>query len=163
MNRTILPNILMSSSQSPPSNLTQKAYTDAERRAHLSLLAIVQNNLENQADWRGVRTHYPPKFARPLLTGVPPEAVYVDPDADPNEPPSAAAMQQVEWVLPVDVREKWSLRKTAAVFDSMPDGAWGVNAAGEERKKRLLLAVVSEDSTVVYYFVHDGIVKPRQN
>jgi len=51
----------------------------------------------------------------------------------------------------------------AEVFDAMPEGYWGVNAKGEIRKKRLLLAVVSDDSTVVYYFVHDGIVKPRQN
>jgi len=70
---------------------------------------------------------------------------------------------QHEYVLPVDLREKWSVRKMAEVFDAMPEGYWGVNAKGEIRKKRLLLAVVSDDSTVVYYFVHDGIVKPRQN
>lgn len=94
-----------------------------------------------------------------------------------------------EWVLPVDLREKWSVRQWAAVFDSIPaepPGNGGSNQEpegseagvslgscgptpplqegnGQQRKKRLVMAIVSSDSTVVYYIVHDGIVKPRQN
>lgn len=30
-------------------------------------------------------------------------------------------------------------------------------------EKRILLAIVDADSTVVFYWVHDGLVKPRQN
>ncbi|KAA8904638.1 hypothetical protein FN846DRAFT_756298, partial [Sphaerosporella brunnea] len=55
--------------------------------------------------------------------------------------------------------EKWSPKKMAEVFDSLPAGDWDVDVKGGLRKKRLLLA---EDSTVVYYFIHDGVVKPRR-
>ena len=78
-----------------------------------------------------------------------------------------------EWVLPTHLREKWSLRKFAEVFDSVskiPPGEEQENM-GEEVKddtarrggKRVLLATVGDDSTVLYYIMHDGIVKPRQN
>ena len=87
-----------------------------------------------------------------------------------------------EWVLPTHLREKWSLRRFAEVFDAVgerPPPALGGDGEEEEEEdvlqsvgdcegkrrggKRLLLATVSDDSTVVYYIVHDGIVKPRQN
>ena len=136
------------------------AYTAAARAAHIHLLDTVVNNLANAGDWRSIETH---SLARPMLTGIPPAPVYVDPTADPTAPPTAAALAQHEWVLPVDLREKWSPRKMAEVFDALPAGAWGVGADGQARKKRLLMAVVGEDSTVAFYFVHDGIVKPRQN
>ena len=88
-----------------------------------------------------------------------------------------------EWVLPSHVREKWSLRRFAEVFDGVggvpPEGD-GEGGGGEgngngnwkegEGKdgkrwggKRVLLATLGDDSTVVYYIMHDGIVKPRQN
>ncbi|KAI5790945.1 tRNA-splicing endonuclease subunit Sen15 [Pyronema domesticum] len=119
------------------------SYSDLAVSSHPHLIRIVENHLLNHADWRSVTQHaFTP---RPLLSGIPPEPVYV------------------EWLLPVDLREKWSPRKMAEVFDSLPEGVWGENAKGEKRTKRMLLAVVAEDSTVSYYFVHDGIVKPRQN
>jgi tRNA-splicing endonuclease subunit Sen15 len=139
------------------------SYTPAATLAHQHILRVVHTHLSESADWTSVLTHVSPNFPRPLLSGIPPAPVYVDPDADPNSPPTTEAQTQREWVLPVDLREKWSPRKMAEVFDAMPVGDWGVDTEGTLRKKRLLLAVVAEDSTVVYYFVHDGIVKPRQN
>ena len=87
-----------------------------------------------------------------------------------------------EWVLPSHLREKWSLKRFAEVFDDItmvPTTGRGtllfeedreqVEAEEEEEEnewrktKRLLLATLDDDSTVVYYIVHDGIVKPRQN
>lgn len=78
-----------------------------------------------------------------------------------------------EWVLPTHLREKWSLRKFAEVFDAVgkiPLGEGGEEKGGEGEDdrarrggKRVLLATVGDDSTVLYYIVHDGIVKPRQN
>lgn len=81
-----------------------------------------------------------------------------------------------EWVLPTHVREKWSLRKFAEVFDAIGEEPPSDYVAGEQyaeeeraswkrksREKRVLMAVVNDDSTIVYYIVHDGIVKPRQN
>ncbi|KAA8909455.1 tRNA-splicing endonuclease subunit Sen15 [Sphaerosporella brunnea] len=138
------------------------SYTPAEHQAHAHLLQTVHANLEHTALWTSLTAHTTSTYPRPLLSGVPPAPIYVDPDADPNVPLPAASTQR-EWVLPVDLREKWSPKKMAQVFDSLPAGDWGVDAKGGLRKKRLLLAVVAEDSTVVYYFVHDGVVKPRQN
>jgi tRNA-splicing endonuclease subunit Sen15, fungi type len=80
-----------------------------------------------------------------------------------------------EWVLPMHLNEKWSLRQFAGVFDAVDEespegdgeGQEGEGAEGVRKKrrggKRLLLAMLSDDSTVVYYVIHDGIVKPRQN
>jgi tRNA-splicing endonuclease subunit Sen15 len=78
-----------------------------------------------------------------------------------------------EWVLPTHIREKWSLRKFAEVFDAvgkipLGEGEEEKGGEGEDDKargggKRVLLATVGDDSTVLYYIVHDGIVKPRQN
>lgn len=86
-----------------------------------------------------------------------------------------------EWVLPSQLREKWSLRRFGDVFDGISvvppsldesrDGKDGdeEDDEGEEEEnrwrkiKRVVLATVDDDSTVVYYIVHDGIVKPRQN
>jgi len=70
------------------------------------------------------------------------------------------------------------VERFADVFDSidaLPPGAKeaesGENQDGAEwkqwrttkRHKRILLAIVDDDSTVAYYFLHDGLVKPRQN
>jgi len=72
-------------------------------------------------------------------------------------------------VLPVSLREKWSLRKWAEVFDALPemDGDEGGDGNGEKDKeqegKKLTMGVASDDSTVVYYVVGEGIIKPKQN
>ena len=75
-----------------------------------------------------------------------------------------------EWVLPTHLRESWSLKKMANVFDSVdaiPQGEGQDEAerdGGKWRKtKRVLLATLDDDSTITYYIVHDGLVKPRQN
>jgi tRNA-splicing endonuclease subunit Sen15 len=77
-----------------------------------------------------------------------------------------------EWVLPTHLREKWSLRTFAEVFDGVGvvpplDTAEGDEAYQQINKwrntKRMVLATLQDDSTIVYYIVHDGIVKPRQN
>jgi len=91
-----------------------------------------------------------------------------------------------EWVLPTHLKEKWSLRRFAEVFDALEeeppndegeqserddlttkshDGQSEDTTSSKKRRggKRLLLATQGDDSTVVYYIVHDAIVKPRQN
>lgn len=71
-----------------------------------------------------------------------------------------------EWVLPTHLREKWTLKGFAGVFDGLGEGELEESGAldGNGRGvKRILLAVVDYDSTIVYYIMHDGIVKPRQN
>jgi hypothetical protein len=90
-----------------------------------------------------------------------------------------------EIVLPTHIREKWTLRELARVFERLPSDSLSLYSSPEAtaptastpkpellqetqnrpRKdaRRILLAILNDDSTVVYYFVHEGLVKPRQN
>lgn len=93
-----------------------------------------------------------------------------------------------EWVIPTAQGQSWSLKKIAAIFDSLPIRVEDLppittneekpqNAKLQElmrRKreepwggKRALLAMVNRgmggDGTVVYYVMLEGNVKPRQN
>ena len=217
--------------------------------SHLQHLAVqVQHNLRYQHEWTDLRIHtrLPRELDRcgravsgPLITGVPPQRLYIHPDEqieiikreqekqtaekhdgkDDVDRKSAGggddgddngkgkgkgnsngngngngngdgdgnrvepALKPVtEWVLPTHLREKWSLKMFADVFDTMDQSQRDEDASGERsvaehgtrsadgpppRKtdgaKRILLATVSDDSTVVYYIIHDGLVKPRQN
>ncbi|GAB1320424.1 putative tRNA-splicing endonuclease subunit tsp-1 [Madurella fahalii] len=151
-----------------------------------SLTKIVLNNLKNQHDWTRVQEHTQSNLPRQLLSGLPPKRLYVHPDEQieiikaekelkkriPQEP-------EVEWVLPLHLSEKWSPKQFAAVFDAIeaiPPGAADQDSLeaddtdsqwklwrGPKRGKRILLAAVQDDSTVTYYWMHDGLVKPRQN
>ncbi|KAL2024468.1 hypothetical protein VTK56DRAFT_8279 [Thermocarpiscus australiensis] len=154
---------------------------------HLKALTkIVRNNLEYQHDWTKVQTYAQPNLPRQVIHGLPPKRLYVHPDEQieiikaererneriPQEP-------EFEWVLPLHLSEKWSPSQFAAVFDALeaiPPGAANEDSSdvddadaqwklwrGPKRGKRILLATVQDDSTVTYYFMHDGLVKPRQN
>ncbi|SPQ22539.1 94681973-463c-4dd6-acdb-5c1bf9bd3afd [Thermothielavioides terrestris] len=154
---------------------------------HLAALTkVVLNNLEYQHDWTAVQTYTASNLTRPLVYGLPPKRLYVHPDEQiaiikaekalgeriPQEP-------ELEWVLPLHLSEKWSPAQFAAVFDAIeaippggadkePFDAQGNGAEwklwrGPKRGKRILLATVQDDSTITYYWIHDGLVKPRQN
>lgn len=137
-----------------------------------------------------VHTHSPITEAplpRPMISGLPPKRAYIHPDEQiatlkyEHEKGDGEKVEQVpelEWVLPSQIQENWSLRKFGQVFDAVPVVPEGQEVGGEEgeedtsvgyqwrgknRQKRILLATLHDDSTVVYYIMHDGIVKPRQN
>lgn len=152
---------------------------------HLEGLAkLVLNNLENQQDWTNISAHNNPPLPRPLISGLPPRRMYVHPDeqiatikAEKSLGEAIIQEPEYEWVLPVHLSEKMSLKAFAAVvdaIDALPPAArqqenlkddcpeWR-QWRGAKRRKRVLMAVVHDDSTVVYYMMHDGIVKPRQN
>lgn len=63
----------------------------------------------------------------------------------------------LEWVVPILMLAK----KTSAAEIEL----WfqGIALESGNRPKRITMAMVNDDGTVVYYFVHDGVVKPRQN
>lgn len=99
---------------------------------------------------------------------------------EPMEPTVGEPRPEREWVLPAHLREKWSLKRFAQVFDAIPlmppdpdhrargemnaPSLADTTAVSKWRTtKRLLLATVDDDGTIVYYIVHDGIIKPRQN
>jgi tRNA-splicing endonuclease subunit Sen15, fungi type len=135
------------------------------RKDHVDeLVASVLENLEYQHDWTSLQIHTQAgttRLPRPLISGLPPRRLYLHPD-DQIEMIKAHSVQTtkepiVEWVLPTHLEEKFSVKSFAEIFDAME------MPATLDRPKRLLLATIHDDSTIVYYFIHDGIVKPRQN
>ena len=144
-----------------------------------SLALQVFHNLEFQHDWRSLQihtasradtSHSPP---RPIVSGLPPHPVYIHPDRQIELIKAGIEEKDIpaqkEWVLPTHIREKWSLKKFAEVFDAIEEPLLNQGTGcppdvpSFAEAKRILLATVNDDSTVVYYIVHDGIVKPRQN
>ncbi|KAG7128289.1 tRNA-splicing endonuclease subunit tsp-1 like protein [Verticillium longisporum] len=138
------------------------------------------NHTHFQSPANNVDGHLP----RPVLSGLPPRRIYVHPDEQiealqSGQPVDTQAAQRPEreWVVPVHITEKLSLRKFSAIFDNLdvlPPGtvvqpaerdmlSSGRDWRGAARHKRILVAVIHADSTISYYLVHDGIVKPRQN
>ena len=176
-------------STTTPATANQAALVTVPRDVQQDLINVVQNNLVHEKDWSKLQTHADPHMPRMMLCGLPPRRLYVHPDeqieiikaeASLIDEQSIPQPPELEWVLPLHIREALSVRKWAAIFDSietLPPGAAAAEAAVDDggempewkkwrsvkRHKRLLVAVVQDDSTIVYYIVHDGIVKPRQN
>ncbi|KAG9546289.1 hypothetical protein KCU71_g9064, partial [Aureobasidium melanogenum] len=155
---------------------------------HLTNLAVqIAHNLEHQHLWTDLRIHNTSPIdstplPRPMVSGMPPQRLYIHPDEQiallqTQKKQGKTGLGEVkaerEWVLPSHLREKWTLRRFAEVFEKvgiMPPSNEDDDEDEEEQqtnkwrtKKRVVLATVDDDSTIVYYIVHDGIVKPRQN
>jgi tRNA-splicing endonuclease subunit Sen15 len=163
--------------------------------AHLpheqSLARQILHNLQHQHHWSQLQVHTRSPVTneplpRPLVSGLPPQRLYVHPDeqvellkqADSRRKAGQSTTLEVkaeserEWVLPTRLNEKWTLHRLAEVFDAidMVPSAPESDAPAHDgpanpwrTTKRALLASVDSDSTVVYYIIHDGVVKPRQN
>ncbi|CAK7274440.1 hypothetical protein SEPCBS119000_006171 [Sporothrix epigloea] len=172
-----------------PSSFAQTLVNSSGGNPVSSLVDIVHNNLVNQQDWTRMRVHdaASSKFPRMLLSGLPPRRLYIHPDEQIEvlraerklgNGQRIAQPPELEWIMPMHLAETPTVSLLAAVFDSISavpptDEIEEIkdDSAAEEwkawrssrRGKRLLLAVVQDDSSVTYYFMHDGIVKPRQN
>jgi tRNA-splicing endonuclease subunit Sen15, fungi type len=110
----------------------------------------------------------------PLVSGIPPRSIYTHPDFQAHllahSLTDSDIPAQFEWVLPMNVGEKWTLKRFCAVFDSLPARAplQGAGPHSHQDAKRVLLAMVSHqgrggDGTIVYYLMQEGDIKPRQN
>lgn len=109
----------------------------------MSLHETVKTNLLHFNHWTEVETVECRNMA--VISGIPPERL------DERDPPS-----KKEWVVPRSMADVLVTNKEISLwFDSI--------ASIEARPSRVTLALVNGDGTVVFYFVHDGIVKPRQN
>ncbi|RCI13855.1 hypothetical protein L249_7909 [Ophiocordyceps polyrhachis-furcata BCC 54312] len=139
------------------------SHLDIHRRTCESVARTVLFDLEHQHDWTGLEIIPGSELARFLIRGLPPKRLYLHPDdqvaalaLERRAGESLCHEPQYEWVLPVHLAEKWSLAGFSTVFDL-------IDMDVHSQAKRVLLAILHNDSTVVYYFMHQGIVKPRQN
>ncbi|CEJ81341.1 hypothetical protein VHEMI01474 [[Torrubiella] hemipterigena] len=129
---------------------------------HVALTVL--SNLQDQHDWTQLEIIRLPELKTDVVKGLPPRLLYLHPDDQIAAlAQDTAGIQKpdndpvVEWVLPVQLADTWSLSKLASVFDALRTN-WT-----HDQRKRIILATLHNDSTVVYYFVHEGMVKPRQN
>ncbi|GAB7353026.1 hypothetical protein MBLNU459_g3582t1 [Dothideomycetes sp. NU459] len=128
----------------------QERTSQSPHQAHLRQLAQqVAHNLEFQHLWSDIQIHnYSPSgspsgdhdapspqdnlarepklFPRPLISGLPPQRLYIHPDEQiallqAQKAVGGTGMGEVlperEWVCPSHLREKWSLRRFGEVFD----------------------------------------------
>lgn len=120
--------------------------TESHHHHYYNLALQIAHNLHYQHLWTDIYLHYNTpslreKSCRPILSGLPPRRIYVHPDeqiallqekkkkeqkdeegkngggGDGGMMPEIA--REREWVLPSQVREKWSLRRLGEVFDSI--------------------------------------------
>ena len=161
--------------------------SQAQDSYYNSITHQVQHDLKYQHEWVSLIIHTKSSspstsssqlLPRPLISGMAPRHVYIHPDDQVDMLKQGINEKDVpvqrEWVLPMHVREKWSVKKFAGIFDAIetvPPNTAEIVKHGDaqnhpwskRRDKRVLMAVVNDDSTIVYYIVHDAIVKPRQN
>lgn len=146
------------------------------------LTTQILHNLQYQHRWTDLQIHVKSPLTgnslpRPLISGLPPKRLYIHPDeqvellkaealqrqGNEDAKPSRIEIPVEEWVLPSHLKEKWTLRGFAEVFDCLESKSEKGEVKSWHENKRVVLATVQDDSTIVYYIMHDGIVKPRQN
>lgn len=96
-------------------------------QAH-QLALQVAHNLRFQHNWSDIRVHYDQTLPRPMISGMPPNRLYLHPDEQIEilQRQRAAGKSGLpdlenerEWVLPSHLREPWTLRRLADVFDNI--------------------------------------------
>lgn len=118
----------------------------------MSLADQVKSNLIHHNLWSSVESHEILNYddnKMIILRGKPPAKLEAG-DAD----------NSTEWVIPKLMVSKQDLN--IAEIDN-----WFAQISHildpRVRPPRITIGLVNDDATVVYYFIHDGIVKPRQN
>ncbi|KAI9045699.1 uncharacterized protein KD926_007000 [Aspergillus affinis] len=142
------------SSSSPaiptPSALTSLIAASASPNPLSASTIQILHNLQHQHLWTSLKVHdIPIPTSNPpstddassalfLISGIPPHRVYTHPDEQLYMLQKGLREDDVElermFVLPTVHGQSWSLRKLAAVFDSLPDSAEeDLGDEGEER------------------------------
>lgn len=66
---------------------------------------------------------------------------------------------KIEFIIPRLIKDsKLSVQEINSWFNKISQ-----NNENNKRPDRLIIGIINDDGTVVYYFIHDSIVKPRQN
>lgn len=152
---------------------------DSAHAEYLHDLALqILHNLQYQHRWTDLTVHTRLSesaglLPRPLISGLPPKRLYVHPDEqaellkqqsrptgdrltlassekDGEDEVNLLEKPVMEWVLPTHLKEKWSLRRFAEVFDALARPNEDTSKPWTAHK-RIVLATVQDDSTVVYY------------
>lgn len=108
------------------------------------LIDQVITNLVHYNSWTEVQAHV--LESSTILSGVPPSKLDLSDEDNARE-----------WIIPssIALKPELSLEEIEGWFEAI--------RKLNERPKRVTIAMVNDDGTVVYYFIHDGVVKPRQN
>lgn len=144
---SVLQSLLLSKPTSSQQTSSSSPTESHHHHHHYYNLALqIAHNLHYQHLWTDIYLHHNTpslreKNCRPILSGLPPRRIYVHPDeqiallqekkkkeqkdeegkngggGDGGMMPEIA--REREWVLPSQVREKWSLRRLGEVFDSI--------------------------------------------
>jgi tRNA-splicing endonuclease subunit Sen15 len=112
-----------------------------------SLATHVHTNLVHYNLWTNVQIHNVSTNDVVVLSGTPATKLRPD-DAD----------GLTEWVVARSLVPDYSV--TTAQINQWFSAIEELNGT---RPSRVTIAIVNDDGTVVYYFIHDGVVKPRQN
>lgn len=115
-----------------------------------SLSEQVKTNLSHYNLWTDVREHSIKDLSLEILSGIPPSKL------DSND-----IENQREWIIPKLMSHKANL--TLKEINSWFVSISNLVESNNSRPKRVTIGLVNDDGTVVYYFIHDGVVKPRQN
>ena len=112
----------------PPTDLSSSTEVSSH---HYTLALQIQYNLQYQHSWTSLTIHTSSPsqsgqlLPRPLISGLPPRRIYVHPDDQLDELKRGLSEEEAEvereWVLPTQLREKWSLKRLAEVFDSIEE------------------------------------------
>lgn len=103
----------------------------------------VTTNLLHYNSWTTVNAHSIDTYT--FISGIPPNKLQIDDDEN-----------QLEWLVPIKKDYNITIHQINDWFSK-------IDTLTTTRPKRLTAAIINDDSTIVYYFIHAGVVKPRQN
>ncbi|ABN67814.2 predicted protein [Scheffersomyces stipitis CBS 6054] len=112
----------------------------------MSLGEQVHTNLVHYNLWTGVRLHDVDGDVT-FVSGIPPSKLS-----------SSDSKNQKEWVVPRSL-----IQNSSISVSEIANWFSAIARLDQQRPRRVTIGIVNDDGTIVYYFIHDGVVEPRQN